>query len=345
MQVLLDGHVDVGVLRRPTTQRARRGDTAPLVTRDPFQERHRGQPERLAHLLQQARQRVGPGEHRAGERGEQRALRAGPLGLLRPSGGPVDDEGHQHPDDDHRGERDDVLRLGDREGVERRGEEEVEEQAAQQRRQERGAEPTHQRRDDRGQEVEHHVRGQADHLLEEHAQPGRRDGQHDGQPPAQHPAHLREGPAQGGQSDAAARLVVGDHVHVDGAGVRRDTRADALDEHPREPGAPRGAEHELGGVGAAGEVEQRRRHVLAAHHGVEARADVLGQAPQLGIAAAGVPTSPSCAATWTARRSAPASAWRSARRAAAPSRSPCRRSARRPRARGSPRPPTLCSVR
>ena len=301
VQVVLHGDVDVGVLRRPAAERARRGDAAPLVAR-PFQQRHRGEPERLAHLLQQPGQRVGAGEHGARERGEQRRLRARPLGLLRAPGRPVDDQRHQHPDDHHRAERHDVLRLGDRERVQRRGQEEVEQQPAQQRRQERRAEPAHQRRDDRGQEVQDDVGGQRAR------RPPRPVAATGSTTASAQPSTLRiceSDRVQRGQPQAAARLVVGDHVHVDGAGVRRDPGADALDEHPREPGAPRGAEHELGGVGAAGEVEQRGGHVLAADHGVEARADVLGEPPQLRHAPpTGAPASPSPRSTCTASRSA-----------------------------------------
>ena len=73
VQVVLDRDVDVGVLR------AARSPAGPTRRRSatrrppPLQERHRGEPERLAHLLQQPGQRVGAGEHGAGERGEQRA--------------------------------------------------------------------------------------------------------------------------------------------------------------------------------------------------------------------------------------------------------------------------------
>jgi len=72
---------------------------------------------------------------------------------------------------------------------------------------------------------------------------------------------------------------VGDQVHVDGAGVRHRAGPDAGVEHPGQPGAPRGAQHQLGGVRAAGELEQRGGHVVA-DDGVQGGVDTLGELAQ-----------------------------------------------------------------
>ena len=88
-----------------------------------------------------------------------------------------------------------------------------------------------------------------------------------------------------GQPEPAAGLGVADHVHVDVPGVLDHPGADALDQHPGQPGPPRGAEDELGGVDPAGELQQRGGHPgpgRVADDGVERRADVLGEAAQPG---------------------------------------------------------------
>ena len=58
-------------------------------------------------------------------------------------------------------------------------------------------------------------------------------------------------------SDPRAGLLMGDHVHVDLAGLLHDRRADALVEDAGPAGPPRRAEHQLGGVHLAGEIQQR----------------------------------------------------------------------------------------
>ena len=63
---------------------------------------------------------------------------------------------------------------------------------------------------------------------------------------------------------AAADLLVGDQVDVDRAGLARRWSSPTPGESELgEPAAAAGAEHELGGVDAAGEVEQRGRDVGA----------------------------------------------------------------------------------
>lgn len=69
-------------------------------------------------------------------------------------------------------------------------------------------------------------------------------------------------------------------MHVDGAGVPHHGRALALVEQPRHPRPPGRAQHELRRVDPAGEVEQRRRHVVA-DHGVERGTHLVRQLPVL----------------------------------------------------------------
>src|SRR5581483_2222563 len=86
--------------------------------------------------------------------------------------------------------------------------------------------------------------------------------------PATQPSRLRErGNAltRGGQVYSAASLLVGDQVHVDGSGTLHHRGADSLVEQPGQAGAPGRAQHQLGSVDAAGEVQQRGRDVVADH--------------------------------------------------------------------------------
>ena len=65
------------------------------------------------------------------------------------------------------------------------------------------------------------------------------------------------------QDEPRLGLLVGDHVDVDLAGLLHDRRADALVEDAGPPRPPRRADHQLGGVHLAGEVQQRGGHVVA----------------------------------------------------------------------------------
>ena len=90
---------------------------------------------------------------------------------------------------------------------------------------------------------------------------------------------------------AALDLLVGDQVHVDRAGLGGGGDADAAGEQLGEAAAAAGAEDELGGVDAAGEVEQRRRDVVADDLVVGA-AEALDEHPlpgQVGRVGAGEP--------------------------------------------------------
>ena len=65
--------------------------------------------------------------------------------------------------------------------------------------------------------------------------------------------------ARGRLPGVPARLVVGDDVHVDVAGLGDHRLADAGTQQGRQPAAAAGADQDLGGVHPAGEVEDRRR--------------------------------------------------------------------------------------
>ena len=179
-------------------------------------------------------------------------------------------------------------RCGDGEGVERRGQEEVEQQPARDRREQRRAQPADQGGDHGDQEEQHDVGRQPEHVAAEHPDPDGGQGQQQAQRPPGGAAARRDGAEPPRKADPAAGLGVGDRVHVDVPGVLDHPGPDALDEDTGEPGAPRGAEDELRGVDPAGELQQRRRDVVA-DDGVERGADVVGEPPQPGQCADGSP--------------------------------------------------------
>jgi hypothetical protein len=125
------------------------------------------------------------------------------------------------------------------------------------------------------------VRGQAQLVAQQRADEGRERRAEHGQHEAREPPRARERAGVHPRPPAAAGLGVADHVHVDRAGPLHDGGADARVEQAREPGPARGADDELGGVDAAGEVEQRGRHVVADDR-VERGAEVLGEPADLG---------------------------------------------------------------
>src|SRR5579885_3640133 len=73
-------------------------------------------------------------------------------------------------------------------------------------------------------------------------------------------------------------LFVGDQVYVDRSGLGGRGDPDAGGEDLRDAAAPAGAQDELGGVDAAGEVEQRLGDVVADHLVVRA-AEAFDQLP------------------------------------------------------------------
>ncbi len=78
----------------------------------------------------------------------------------------------------------------------------------------------------------------------------------------------------------ALGLGVGHHVHVDLPRLLDHRCADALVEDSRPPRPPGRADHQLGGVLVAGEIQQRGWHVVA-DHGVQGGAEADGQLAHL----------------------------------------------------------------
>src|SRR5690606_25069719 len=101
--------------------------------------------------------------------------------------------------------------------------------------------------------------------------------------PAPHDAGPSQPGAPGHRQTAALRdRLVGDDVHVQvGPGLAGHGRADAGAEDVLPGLAARGPQHDLGGVGAAGEGEQGARDVVA-DDVVEGAAQVLHQGALLG---------------------------------------------------------------
>ena len=177
-----------------------------------------------------------------------------------PPGGPVDDQRDEDRHQHHRHQRDHVLPLGDGEGVERRGEEEVEQQR---RRRRRRAAPGRARRRARLTTV------------------ARKNSTTSVDSPSTSRPRIPIATAASGSSrpsaHPAARRRAGTALNRRGSRIPRPasawvtmctsmcpeswtTRAPMPSTSTRaEPGPPRGAEDELGGVDPAGEVEQRRR--------------------------------------------------------------------------------------
>ena len=79
---------------------------------------------------------------------------------------------------------------------------------------------------------------------------------------------------------ATAGLLMGDHVHVDLARVLHDRGTDALVEDAGPPGPSRRADHQLGGVLVAGEIQQGAWYVVADHR-VQRGAEAQGEFPNL----------------------------------------------------------------
>lgn len=200
---------------------------------------------------------------------------------MRAPRGQVDHRGDGDRDGREDAHRQDVLRRRDGEGVQRRREVVVQHRGAEQGGGDGRVEPAHQGRADRHAEEQQHVGRGA-----EPVRPGEQQREQRLPGQADHPARHRPGAPEVG--DPADRqlpaplggVLVGDDVDVDVAGVPGDGGAhtgpvDVL------PGlAAAGAEHHLGGVDTPGEVQQRRRGVVA-EDGVETPAEALHQGPLL----------------------------------------------------------------
>ncbi|CAM5241391.1 hypothetical protein SAURM35S_04793 [Streptomyces aurantiogriseus] len=126
--------------------------------------------------------------------------------------------------------------------------------------------------------IQQHVVGQSDTGCERGQQKGEEDGAEYADEPAPADPRPAEPCAPGhGQSAPLARLAMGDQVDVEvGPGRPGDRRTDAGAEDVLPALAAGDAEHDLGGVHAAGEVEERGRYVVA-DDVVEGAAEVLHQ--------------------------------------------------------------------
>lgn len=190
----------------------------------------------------------------------------------------VDDGGDRHRDpyEDHDG--DDVLGVGDGEQVQGRREVVVQEERADggrgQRRQETADEGGGHRH---GQEEEHVVRE-----AEIGGDVGEREGQHGGPADADEPAPDDAGAAEtraacDGEAAPLGNFLVRDDVHVEvGARLAGHGHADAGPEDVLPRLAARGAQHDLGRVDAACELQERGRYVVP-YHVVEGAAQVLDE--------------------------------------------------------------------
>ena len=154
--------------------------------------------------------------------------------------------------------------------------------------------PTTRHPDHRDQEGQH-VGGQVQ-LVAEAGQDQRQQRRDDrGERVPGQPAPQRQAAADPGQPPAAAHLRVRDDVHVDVAGPADGAHADpGPGQQGAQPAAAADAEHQLGGVLGAGEVQQGGGHVLADDL-VVAAAQRLGQPPlrgQRGRVGPGQPVGP-----------------------------------------------------
>lgn len=245
-----------------------------------LQHAHRAQPECFPELVQQGGQRAFAAQDATGNGREGLRVGGGAGGLAGTPGGHVDDPAHRqrHADEDGQGEQ--VVRLGDCQRAVGRCEEPVEQQRAAQRGDKRRPHATDECDPDDSGEEQQDVVGER--------QVGQRPQQQGEQGHAQRGQDEAEQPPASGQRgrhrcrpSALACLLVGDKVHVDRPGERGGCHPDAPGEDLRETPTPAGAEHQLGGVHALGEIQQRGRHV-GAEHLVVGAAEALHEHPLAG---------------------------------------------------------------
>ena len=227
--------------------------------------------ERRPRSVEERRQRVRLGEQRLGEGREHARLALRPERDIAPTGRAVDHRGHRRRDDDEHDQRDRVLRALDRQRPLRVGEEPVDGQGGHDRAEDRREESA----DERGRDGE---REEQQHLERQLVPAGRGDQRErdesdaDGrQQPAPQAASRAEPVVADAQAvDAAAGVA--DEVDVDVARRRGDLLADTAPRQSRQRGPAAGAEDDLRGVDAAGEVEDRLGDVAAGdlvHHAAQ----------------------------------------------------------------------------
>ncbi len=197
---------------------------------------------------------------------------------MRAPGGEIHHGRHRHgdPEEDHEG--DDVLRVGDGQPVIRRRVEVVQQHGAECRRRERRVEAAEQGRRHRDRQEQQHVVGETEvdgvqQQCEEHWTA------HSDQPAPDDPCPPEPGSPGHGQPAPLAGLVMGDQVDVEvGPRVPGHGRADPGPEDVLPGLAPGDAQHDLRGVHAPREVQQRHRDVVPDHM-VKRSAQVLDQGP------------------------------------------------------------------
>ena len=215
--------------------------------------------EDVQRLFEQRLDRVLGAGRPAGEVTQGGGFGPGPGGFLGPAGGEVHHHGHGGGDADEDQERQDVLRIADGQVADRRGGEVVHQQAAPQRGEDCRPQSADQRDRDGSGELDQDGRGdvlvrvQAEQQLQQHRQQ---------RPPGRSPRSTRARPRSRSRAvaGAAAAERVGDHVDVDVAGVPDHPGADAAAkqaaQQPGEFAVAGDADDDLGGVDAAGEVQQ-----------------------------------------------------------------------------------------
>ncbi len=278
--VVAGRHDHVGVLRpRHGGHRADAAGAGPrrLVVL-PLQQGRGLHDEGLAHAFQQRLQAGLAALDAAGEEGQGGRLGAQPGRLVGTACREADHGGHGDGDAHEDAEGDDVLRRGDGEGPHRGREVPVDEQRPHDGGGERGPHAAQQRRRDGEREEQQHVVGQAHGGQGGAQQQGQQDrAEHAGQPSGHDPGPAQRRAPRGGQAAALAHLVVGDEVDVQvGTGFAGHGGAHAGAEHVLPALAPGHAEHDLGGVHPARELQQGGGDVVA-DHVVEAAAQILDE--------------------------------------------------------------------
>ncbi len=278
-QVVADRHVDVGVVGPAHRGGPHRPGAGPrLHVAAALQQGDGLHREGLADPLQQRVQGGLAAQHAAGEEGEDLRLGAQPGGLVGAAGREVHHGGDRdrHREEDHDGDQ--VLRVLHGPGVGGRGEPVVQQHAADGGGGQRGSQPAEQGGGHRQEEEEQDVVGEAGGVLHGAEHHREQEGPDDADEPApDDPGPAEPGPSGDGQAAALGDLLVGDDVDVEvGARLAGDGRADPGPVDVLPGLAAAGAQHDLGGVDAPGELQEGRGYVVADDM-VEAAAQVLDQ--------------------------------------------------------------------
>ncbi len=227
-----------------------------------LQERDARHAERLAEPAHERLDGIRAADHAARDRDEHLRLGRRPVCGARSPCRLVDDEAHQRGDDEKDDERDEVGRFRDADDVERRDEEEIEEEPRADGREQGGPDAADQGDDHDEELVGEHLAREGVRAADEGQRPGHEWKPDDGERDPDDPPPQGQGTADGGESPLA-RLRVRDDVDVDVAGEADDAGADAGPaEDGLEPASARDADHELGCIHAARELDERDRNLI-----------------------------------------------------------------------------------